>query len=305
MSVRICPRCSTLIESASAIFCYSCGQELDRPGFSENSGKVSASSSAQPVRMTAKKSSGFYFFLAFVPALVSILFFSVYYLTILKNEPPKVLLKPSSNEFVSTVSALPISPFKFGDYNFASLTPAAADIYLEGSNVKLFLEKFLSPSDNNTLESKVGLNLDELSSFFEPGFALVEASSSAALIGLGKDMDFLKERSGKLSGEKLKSQVLDQYFVVSDSEALLKDITNAYKKIALPLSMTARYQETVRHLPVTGQLFIYSESLDFAISAFKIYFGEKLRLPVSSLSGTSFVVTAINGSTVIKGQNGN
>ena len=304
MSVRICPRCSTLIESASAIFCYNCGQELGHSGTSETTGKPKAIFS-KPHEYVRKKGSSFYFFLFLIPILILFLVVSVFYLLAIRKSLQTPLLKPSSNEFVSTVSALPISPVKFGKYDFASIVPASASLYLEGNNLRLFLDKFLGSEDKKNVESKVGLNLDEVSSFFEPEFALVASPSSIALIGIGKDSDFLKERSLKLAREKIKSQVMDQYFVVSDSEPLLRDIQNTYKKISLSLTMTAKYQETVKHLPDLGQILIYSENLESTMFALKMYFGEKLRSPISFLSGTSFVITAGNGSTVIKGINGN
>ena len=302
MSVRICPRCSTLIESKSAIFCYNCGQELNHTSVSGDA-VVSAGVPKAPKKSGGRTSLPVFIFLTFLLAVL--LFGSLLYLQISRTKSSGALLRPSSNEFVSTVSALPVSPFSFGKQNFASLTPASVDLYLEGSNPELFLERVLSPANKKSLESKVGLNLDEMTSFFEGEFAYVESSGSAAMIGVGKDMDFLKDRAAKLSGESLKVQVLDQYFAVSNSDNLLKDIGAAYKKTTLPLSLTAKFQETLRHLPSAGQVLIYSENLDDALLAFRLYFGFKLDLAVSSLRGTSFVVNGISGSTVIKGLNAN
>lgn len=235
--------------------------------------------------------------------LTALLLVSLFYLTALRGRTAAILPKPSANEFVSTVSALPVSPFTFGRRNFASLAPATVSLYLEGSNPRLFLEKRLVASERSLLETKVGLNLDEITSFFEPEFAYLEASSSAAIVGVGKDPEFLRERAARLSGPSVKAEVLDEYFVAANSASLLKDIEAAYKKTTLPLTLTAKFQELVRRLPESGQLFIYGESQSDGESALRYYFGSKLRLSSTPVSGTSFVVSAVSGSTVIKGLN--
>jgi|GEM_PF-3753815 len=304
MSVRICPRCSTLIESRSAIFCYNCGQELSRASI-PSGGLASASSYSKSSKKAISQRVTIFFLVLLTSVLTVLLFASFVYFGAFKTENYKAIIRPSSNEFVSTVSALPISPFGFGKQNFTSITPNSVDLYLESSNPKLFLERVLSAGDKKILESKVGLNLDEITSFFEPEFAYVESSSSAAVLGVGKDLEFLSNRSTKLSGEKVKTLVLDQFFIVSSSDDLLRGIENAYKKVTIPLSLTAKFQETVKHLPTSGQVLIYSESLDSTLAAFKYYFGSKLNLAVASLSGTSFVINGVSGSTVIKGLNAN
>lgn len=303
MSVRICPRCSTLIESQSAIFCYNCGQELNHAPASND--LVLTPQVDITAKKDTKRKSNIPILTFLTIFLAILLFISLVYLGAFRYKSNAPLLRPSSNEFVSTISALPISPFNFGKQNFASLTPVSIDLYLESSNPKLFLDRFLSTGDKKSLESKVGLNLDEMTSFFDPEFAYVESSGSAALAMVGKDLDFLKDRAAKLSGERLKIQLLDQYFIVSNSSSLLRDMENAYKKVALPLVLMSNFQETVRHLPGTGQVLIYSQSIESARSALSYYFGNRLNLAVSSLSGTSFVINGLSGSTVIRGLNAN
>lgn len=302
MSIRLCPRCSTLIESGTSIFCYNCGQELPRPAPREEV----VDSSKTPVRVIKKKSAGKrnLRLTLFSAALLSVLLaLSLLYSTVIRGRNLGSFQKDSVNEYVSTISALPVSPYSFGRQSLASLAPANVTLYLESSNPKLFLQKRLGPTGRALLETKVGLNLDEIASFFETEFAYIEASNSAALIGVGKDPEFLKERAGKLSGEKIKAQVLDNYFVVATSATLLKDVEGAYKKTALPLTLTAKFQETLRRLPREGQLLIYGESQDDARAALRYYFGNKLSAAFTALSGTSFVVNGVSGSTVIKGLN--
>lgn len=300
MSVRICPRCSTLIESRSAIFCYNCGQELARPDAGEALG-VSAKGVLPRTSGAEKPSVGINFFLLLVPFLIFILLFSVLYLRTRGNLVSSVLLKPTSNEFVSTISALPVSPVNFGKYNFGSLVPASAELYLESYNPKLFLEKLLDSQDQRDLESKVGLSLDEITSFVEPEFAFVESSSSAALIVVGKDLDFLNSRADKISDPKFKTLSVDSYFIISNSESFLREISLTQAKSVLSLASLAKFQESLKNLPKNGQILLYSSSLERSILALRIYFGHFLDLAVSSLSGTSFVVSADAGNVVIRG----
>src|SRR3989344_3914926 len=101
MSVRICPRCSTLIESRSAIFCYNCGQELSRPDGGGNASDPAKEISPKTTR-TRKPSIGVIFLLLFVSFLFSVLIISLLYFRVKGNRLPSVLLKPSGSEFVCT-----------------------------------------------------------------------------------------------------------------------------------------------------------------------------------------------------------
>lgn len=302
MSVRICPRCSTLIESGSAIFCYNCGQELEHFSPSSIQARVPPEFLVKSLK-SSKGSKRFVFFLIVVPALLMILIFSLVYLRARPVFYAPIPASPLVNEFESTISALPISPFNFGKYNFASLVPADADLYLESYNQKLFLEKLLESKTLKDVQDQVGLNLEETTSFFEPEFAYVESSSSAALIGVAKDLEFLKSRSAKISDPRVKWLAADPFFVIANSSAFLKEIENTSQAKSLSLSSLAKFRESLKNLPPQGQILIYTTTSAQKLSAFQIFFGHNLDAVLSLLKGQSFVVTAMKGSVLVKGLN--
>ncbi len=295
MSVHLCPRCSTLIESESALFCYNCGQELER-GF-----ELLNPSLQTPVLKTSSRSV-FWLGPPFLLLLLLLLSLSLFYLSRKMELSPPTAPRSSNNEFISTVSALPISPFAFGKYQFGSLSPATVEFYLESSNPKIFLEKLFGEKERRELEEKVGLNLSEISSFFEPNFAYIKSATGSAFLTVGKDLDFLKDRTNKFGRqERLHSRVLSNYFVVSDSLSLLAEIESVYQKTDLPLSLTARYREVQKALPPEGQIFVQATDVESLKAALGVYFNGKLDSAFESLRGSSFVITVVGGSTVVRG----
>lgn len=213
---------------------------------------------------------------------------------------------PLSNEFVSTVSALPVSPFDFGKYPLADLAPAQTSLYLESSNLRVFLEKFLSQAQVDRLQSLSGLNLSEIASFFEPNFALIEdlsaSPSASALIGVGKDLEFIKERVNKIGSQtNLETAIIGPYFIISNSSQYLKEISQTAAKTNLSLSATAPFSEAKKHLPASGQVFIFARNLPSTVKGISALFGDSLKSSFYGLRGTSFVITIKSGSTVIEG----
>lgn len=301
---RLCPRCSTLIESSSAVFCYTCGQEMPNSSFSQTLTVAEAPTEKQ-IRPT-KKFLSRRFFLVFFTLLVSLGFFILLLFSRFKsvNHSPNIL-KPTANDFVSTVSALPQATINFGKDTYTSLTPAATKLYLEGGSLKNFLAKFLDGASQRLLEERLGLTLEETVSFFDPSFAFIKSASGSALLAQSRDREFVKSRITKMQKDgglkNLQIDLLGEVLVVSDSLNFLNDIRAASQKTQLSLSMTAQFLETLKKLPRQGQLLIYSSDIESVYLTLKIFFGPNLENALNSLRGTSFVISSRSGSVVLVG----
>ncbi len=303
---RPCPRCSTLIESSSAVFCYNCGQELlnisalPTPAAEELLPKKKPFFPARKFSLAKILLPG-----AFLIALFPLLFF--WTLQNKKSRPIPGLLQPTANDFVSTVSALPQAPITFGKEVYAGLTPAKADLYLEGGSLKNFLAKFLDSAGQKRLEETLGLTLEESVSFFEPSFVFIKSASGSALLSQTRDLDFTKNRLIKLQksevSKNFQADLVGDVLVVSDSLSLLDDVRAVSKKSQLSLLMKAGFLESLKKLPREGQLFIYSSNLENVLYALRIFFGSGLENALGALRGTTFVVTSRNGSLVLIGPN--
>lgn len=302
---RLCPRCSTLIESSSAIFCYNCGQELGKTSLTARGSLPATVSSG--ASESKKKSAAFSFLIFLCLSLLVILVLSYFYLE--RSRIPRRLVAPSSHEFVSTLAALPLAPVFFGKPQFADLAPADADLYLEGASLKNFLSSFLSLEARRQIEVRTSLTLEELTSFFDSPFAFVRIfsneSTASALLAVSRDPEFVGRRVAKLAAEKnlgeLKTISLGSYFIVSDSSDLIREISRTYEKTSLALSMTAAYLEALKKLPDQGQLLIYGRSARSLNPALHIFFGQALDEPAQSLGSRALVVGSSSGSTVLKG----
>lgn len=300
---RLCPRCSTLIESGSAIFCYNCGQELlSSAAPTEPADEILPEKKISP----SQRPSPFQLFLIIFTFCLSLGLLFFFFLWRFNNGRPRgPVLKPTANDFVSTISALPQAPVNFGKEAYPALTPATADLYLEGGSLKNFLLKFLDGQSQKRLENHLGLTLEEAISFSEPSFAFIKSASASALLTRSRDLEFVKSRLSKLQEgpalENLQVDLVGDVLVVTDSATFLRDIRQTSQKSQLSLSMTAGFLETSKKLPREGQLFIYSSNLENVFRVLKIFFGPGLESAVGSLRGTAFVVSNRSGSVVLEG----
>lgn len=301
---RLCPRCSTLIESGSAVFCYTCGQEMSSSTASQT--LTPDETSPEKQARSNKKFLSQRFFLVFFTLLGGLGFFSLILFSRFKSDPrPPNILKPTANDFVSTLSALPQATITFGKDAYTSLTPAATELYLEGGSLKNFLTKFIDGASQKLLEESLGLTLEETTSFFDPSFAFIKSASGSALLAQSRDREFVKSRITKLQKDgglqNLQVDLLGDVLVVSDDLNFLSDIRAVSQKTQLSLAMTAQFLETLKKLPRQGQLLIYSSNLESVSSALKIFFGSGLENALDSLRGTSFVISSRSGSVVLVG----
>lgn len=300
MSVRICPRCSTPIESATAVFCYHCGQELAELAFVEERSSPASTST----RRLAPPNKSLIFSLVLLFWLILVLSGAIFWSAQGRFEPK--LKKPvggafsslDQKSFVATFSALPIAPANFDLLSYAALAPATSDLFLTGFGLKYFLTQLLSREQVKTTEALVGLNTDEIVSFFENNFAHLRQASRSALLLTGKDPEFIKSRLAKIPTSFGRSFVFSAQVILSDDETFLKEIKATADGTNLSLAQTARFQEAVKDLPRQGQFFILGRLPADLFVPLEIYFGPSVFDSVKTLKGLALVVSAQGGNAV-------
>lgn len=286
------------IESVTAVFCYHCGQELAFVEETSSPATGTIQSLVEP-----KKSLIFPFIFLF---FLSLFLAGAFFWTRAKGISDPKLRAPvagvfsplDQKSFVATFSALPIAPDSFDAHNYARLAPATSDLYLTGFGLKYFLTRLLSGEQVKRIETLVGLNTDEIVSFFENDFAYLKQASSSALLLTGKDPEFIKGRLAKIPVSALRSFVFSAQVILSDAEPFLNEIKATAQGTNLSLAQTARFQEAVKELPSQGQIFSLGLSPTAIFAPLEIYFGAPVLELRPTFRSSALVVSAQGGNAI-------
>lgn len=310
MNARLCPNCSALIESESALFCYNCGQELVISHTDVPHSNVD-SLPAQPARASAKKSPGslLVLFLLFLIVLSGIILgwfvFNDKRIERVTLSPTQSVLPPLANEYVSTVSALPVAPYNLADIDFASLVPAQASLFIQSRTPALLLKRALTDKDKEQFSKKTGLTLTEALSFLGDDYAVAKMSEGFLFLSKVKDVDFVKVKIKEYSNEVIAGVVVDDVLAVSDSPDILDKVGLASSRKLLSLTQDSEFFESQRNLSKVGQALIFSRDKDSLNDGLQTLFGtEIVNTDLDQLKGKSFVIDSASGSTKIVGSYG-
>lgn len=306
MNARLCPKCQALIESESAFFCYNCGEVLAEPGSKTTSPEETTE---KPLPAEKKRRSGWLVSLTLTTLTVAVLASGLVLFRIQKEAlKPSALsptqnsnLEPPANEFVSTVSAIPVAPFELTGNIFSDILPAEAAFFIRSRSPILLLRRVMSEKLGEEFTKKTGLTLNEAVSFIGEDYAYAEMTEGFAFLSKVKDTDFIRAKLTEFSKEEVRGQLLDDILVVSNSNEILKKVSQAAKKTTLPLSQLTDFSEGRRRLPETGQAFIYTKDSDSLKKALNIFFGGGLDEASVKLQGKAFVVDSVSGSLKITG----
>lgn len=310
MNVRLCPNCSALIESESALFCYNCGQELavshiavPHPNGSELP--------TQPTKVSAKRSP--WSWLVIFPALLVILSGAILGWFVFNNKkieqvtlsPTQDFSLPLANEYVSTVSALPVAPYNLAGVDFASLVPAPASLFIQSRTPALLLKRVLTDKNKEQFSKKTGLTLTEAFSFLSDDYAVAEMSEGFLFLSKVKDVDFVKAKIKEFSSEIIAGVVIDDILAVSDSPDILERVRSASSRKLLSLGQDAEFFESQRNLSKIGQALIFSRDQDSLKEGLRMLFGKEIiNTALDQLKGKSFVIDSASGSAKIVGSYG-
>ena len=311
MNARLCPNCSALIESESALFCYNCGQELVVSHAEVPRSNVDGPAN-QPAKVSsAKKSPGsrLVFFLLFL----IVLFFSIIGWFVFNDKKiERVTLSPTqstplplANEYVSTVSALPVAPYSLADTDFASLVPKEASLFIQSRTPALLLKRMLTDKNKEEFTKKTGLTLTEALSFLGDDYAVAEISEGFLFLSKVKDVDFVKAKVKEYSNEIITGVVVDGVLAVSDSPDILDKVNFASSRKLLSLTQDSEFFESQRNLSKVGQALIFSRDKDILKEGLQMLFGKEIiNADLDQLQGKSFVIDSASGSVKIVGSYG-
>ena len=310
MNARLCPNCSALIESESALFCYNCGQELVVSHAEVPRSSVDPTN--QPTKISsAKKSPG-------SRLVFSLLFLIVLSLSIIgwfvfnDKKIERVTLSPTqstplplANEYVSTVSALPVAPYSLADTDFASLVPKEASLFIQSRTPALLLKRMLTDKNKEEFTKKTGLTLTEALSFLGDDYAVAEISEGFLFLSKVKDVDFVKAKVKEYSNEIITAVVVDDVLAVSDSPDILDKVNFASSRKLLSLTQDSEFFESQRNLSKVGQALIFSRDKDILKEGLQMLFGKEIiNADLDQLQGKSFVIDSASGSAKIVGSYG-
>lgn len=305
MNARLCPSCSSLIESESAFFCYSCGQELEAHASHEKE------ISPPPINLFREKQSnkkGFSPFILFLSALILVWLVSLsFYLArrdSLKGIPSPLSaeVKKDANELVSTAAALPIAPYDLTGSDLRDLIPAEARLLIQSRLPSLIIKGLLSEKQKDEFVKKTGLTVGEVLSFLDEDYLFARMDDGFLALFKVKDVDFVKKKIDEFSGEELLGEVFGNVLALSDSESVLKKTNAVFGKRALSLSQSSDFAEGLRRLPEFGQVLIYSQERDLIRHGLSLLFGDSiLDQSLDSLSGSLFVISVVSGNAKITG----
>ncbi len=307
MNVRLCPNCSALIESESALFCYSCGQELaashtDVP-YSNVAGPLT-----QPTKVSARKSPGSLLVIFFIlPVILSGALLGWFVFNSKKIEratlsPTQGASLPLANEYVSTVSALPVAPYNLADTDFASLVPSQASLFIQSRSPALLLKRVLADKDKEQFSKKTGLTLTEAFSFLGDDYAVAEMPEGFLFLSKVRDVDFVKAKIKEYSNEIIAGVVIDDVLAVSDSPGILDKVISISSRKLLSLGQDTEFFESQRNLSKMGQALIFSRDQDLLKEGLRMLFGKEIiNMDLEQLKGKSFIIDSAAGSVKIVG----
>lgn len=308
MNARLCPHCSALIESESALFCYSCGGELELPSRPDSSAVIkeapTPSWGGQAPRSLWPAASLFLLFLGVSFAAFYLIFFHRERVGIrpgaLSPTQPSVI--PLTNEFVSTVSALPVSPFDLSRPTFSEIVPADVPVFWQSRSPVILLRRLLGESEKEDLAEVTGLTLDEAVSFLDEDYAFIGSESGSAFLARVKDSDFVKAKIAEAVDTRVKARLFGDRLVVSDSESVLKEISSVVGKSKLSLWQKTEFFDGLRQLPKVGQALIYVQKSSLLPGFLDRIFDSALfEGGLTGLSGQTFILDSSLGSVKVTG----
>lgn len=311
MNARLCPNCSALIESESALFCYNCGQELV-VSHAEVPRSNIAVPLAQPTKVSsAKKSSGsrlvfsLLFLIVLALSIIGWFVFNDKKIERVTLSPTQSLPLPLANESVSTVSALPVAPYNLAATDFASLVPREASLFIQSRTPGLLLKRMLTDKNKEEFTKKTGLTLTEALSFLGDDYVVAKISEGFLFLSKVKDVDFVKAKIKEYSNEVITGVVVDDVLAVSDSPDILDKVGFANSRKLLSLTQDSEFFESQRNLSKVGQALIFSRDKDILKEGLQMLFGKEIiNADFDQLKGKSFVIDSASGSVKIVGSYG-
>lgn len=304
MNARLCPNCSSLIESDVSFFCYNCGEELP-PLKSEAKSPATGEDHTTPRRKTRVSLTSFLITLVFCLwfGLVagSLYFFLQRSGRLGGTSAPSSVLKPY-REFVATTAALPIAPFDFGASNLTDFLPTEVDLSIQGRLPALILARLMSDDQRGEFQEKTGLTLPEAISFLDDDYVFAKKSDHFLLLFRLKDANFVKTKVEEFSSSKtLVGQVFNDVLVISNSTALSQAVLDVVGKRALSLTQTKDFAEAHRLLPKSGQLLVYARERPRSFDFLRQFLGDSFEEGLTKVGGESFVVTVESGNLKLVG----
>lgn len=310
MNARLCPNCSALIESASALFCYNCGQELP---LSHTESSHAPASLINPTPKDAPKKSLIPIFVFLFFASILILTITFLRQTVFKNEqierttlsPTQNSSLPPVNEYVSTVPALPVAPYSLEEAGFASLIPSEASLFIQSRTPALLLKRTLTEQNKEQFSKKTGLSLTEALSFLSDDYAYAKLPGGFLFLSKVKDVDFVKSKIREYSNEVIGGIVVGDVLAVSDSPDILNKVNLSSNRKLLSLEEDSEFFESRRNLPKIGQATIFSRDGDLFREGLVLLFGkDAINADLDQLKGRSFIIDSVSGSLKIIGSYG-
>ena len=301
MNARLCPSCSSLVESESALFCYNCGSELIPAGHLEKSDSPKKLTAVVPEPRQGS------FPLWVLAVLLLVLFVSMSFYLAKKNllsaVPPATKATPKNlaDEFTSTASALPIAPYDLKDVEFGKLVPAEASLFLQSRLPSLILGKMLSTSQKEEFGQKTGLTLTEAVSFLGDDYGFAQLPKGFLFLFKVKDESFIKTKLSEFPKEVLRGEMVGDTLAVSNSGTIIEAVKAVSQEKQLSLSQTNDFAEGRRRLG-PGQLFLYFKDRSLAQQTLRLIFGNGfLGDGLALLKGNAYVVDSVSGSARLVG----
>lgn len=300
MSVRVCSQCSALVKSDLALFCYNCGAEFERRE------KVESETEPSPVITPplAIKSKRSHWIWPLTSFLIFLTFFLILQFHFFSSQVKKIVSPPTLKqadssgwrEFVSTSSALPVSPYDLTEFSFASLIPADAQLFIQSRLPMILLRKMISEEDGKKLTKITGLSLGEAVSFLADDYAYARIPEGSAFLGRIKSPEFVKSKITELTASPLSARVLSDILVVSGSSKTIEAILAVDKKSRLSLNQVAAFTEGRRNLPKFGQLVVYASDKNERTRFMTLIFGEAVGDVLETVPGEVWLIDNALGS---------
>jgi len=266
LKLRICSACGATTRSQNSYFCHSCGARLKTPP-APPSPKGSATVPVQAAAVGVR--APFYFWLLFFLSalLLSLAAGFISWRYFLRQKVELITPSPVS---VSANIVTKTTPFPLVDKEFASVVPEHTYFYLRGYDLPEVLIWLGGEDLKQQVYSLTGFSLEEIASYLELDFSLLEHPLGWGLLAKVKEEPFLKETMEKVvwKGEPLAYFRLENgYFIAAQSLLLLEEWERVFKKTSRSLALNAQFSQAFRTLPVDeeGIFWLYwtGERLNF------------------------------------------